>query len=164
MLNQKEGTYQAIETVLAEAGKTIEHGEKVQLTDAEKEKVIETVANGFFDGQIIMKPESFKKHAASRQAMRAYVAGLVKNWLAKDKRLNGGVEHTIKNPGSRAGVGDQVLKELKKLKATLTNPDQIAYVDAEIDKRKAELQAEKDLGLEINPDLIPENLRHLITG
>jgi len=81
-------------------------------------------------------------------------------YLRKDKRLNGGEKYEIKNPGSRAGSGDDMLKALKALRSTLTDDDAIASIDEAIDNRIAELSVVKKVT--IDPESLPEHLRHLI--
>ena len=91
-------------------------------------------------------------------SLRKYVPGLINNWVRKDKRLNGGETYIPKNPGSRTGSGDETLKNLKVLLAAVTDPEAKVAVQQEIDKRMAELKPK----VEINLDLLPEHLRHLV--
>ena len=108
--------------------------------------------------------ESAQAKYDTEAKIKTYTNGLVSNWLRKDTRLNGGVKHQIKNPGSRAGSGDEVIKNLKRLASTLSNPEQLAAVQAEIDKRLAQLKAEKAKNVEIDMSLIPVDLQHLINS
>lgn len=157
--NQKNGVFAAIEAVLSENGKAIDG--KVELTRDERHAVVEMVTTGLFTGEIEMKEEARAKYD-TEEKMRGYARGLVNNWLRKDDRLNGGVDYVPKNPGSRAGSGDAVIRELKKLRSTLTDPSEIQAVEAEIEKRIQALQAEKAKSVEINETLIPDELKHLL--
>ena len=48
------------------------------------------LCKGFTTGKIALKPtKSNKAKLADESALRAYVSGLVSNWVAKDERLNG---------------------------------------------------------------------------
>lgn len=75
--------------------------------------------------------------------LKGYVSGLQSNWLRKDKRLNGGVAYTAKNPGSRAGSSDPQLKAMRALISTLTTEEEKAEVQGYIDARVSEIAATK---------------------
>jgi hypothetical protein len=83
---------------------------------------------------------------------------LVNNWVRKDTRLNGGTKYIPTNPGSRTGSGDEKLKNLRIL-LTMVPDDVKPAVQVEIDKRVEEL---KPKAQDINLEMIPENLRHLV--
>lgn len=57
--------------------------------------------------------------------------------------MNGGVKYQAKNPGSRAGSGDQALSAMRKLLSTLTDETERAEVQSYIDARIAELNIAK---------------------
>ena len=83
---------------------------------------------------------------------------MVSNWIRKDLRLNGGEKYETKNPGSRAGQGDDQLKNLKALKAQ--HPEHATEIDVEIAKRVAELGlAKKKNTVTVDLDKIPAELR-----
>lgn len=157
--NQKEGVFGAVVAVLEESGRGIDG--KVELTKDERHTVIAMVTTGLMNGDIEMSTEAREKYDTPEK-MKGYTNGLVNNWLRKDLRLTGGEKWVTKNPGSRAGSGDQVVKELKKLASTLTDADEIAAVHAEIEKRMATIAAEKAKNVEINESLIPDDLKHLL--
>lgn len=156
MLNQKEGTYKVIVAVLGYEP----NGEQVQLTDGQRKEVIETVADQFLAGEIQMTADARAKHD-TREKMIIYSRGLVNNWLRKDTRLNGGDKYQPKNPGSRAGSGDKVLANLKKL-LKVADQTEHAAIQAAIEARQEELTAEKAKKVEIDLSVIPEELRHLV--
>jgi hypothetical protein len=158
MKNQKDGVFQAICSVF---GQDHFDGE-VNLDKDLRSQVYEIVANGLFHGDINMTDTAREKYNTEEKLRTKYVPGLVNNWLRKDTRLNGGVKYQAKNPGSRAGSGDKVVRELKKLRSTLTDDSQIQTVNTEIDKRMAEIQAEKAKSIEIDLSVLPEHLQELI--
>jgi len=157
MLNQKNAVFAAICSVTDQES----FDSAVELTKEDRASVIEIVAEGFANGEVELKDESRAKYDTDAK-LKTYTNSLVSNWVRKDKRLNGGVQHAIKNPGSRAGSGDSVIRELKKLRSTFTEQDQIDAVDTEIEKRMATIKAEKAKDVEIDMSLIPEDLRALL--
>lgn len=157
MMNQKEAVFSAVCQVTGQDS----FDSAIELTKDQRAEVISIVAEGFANGEVEMKDEARKKHDTEAK-LRTYTNGLVSNWLRKDKRLNGGVKYEIKNKGSRAGSGDKVIRELKKLRSTLTDEAQIAAVDAEIEKRLATVKAEKAKSVEIDTSLIPQDLLDLV--
>src|SRR5690606_23085189 len=122
------------------------------------------VTDGIWNGTVAMKAASKAKHDTKEKLLKDYVKGMVNNHLRKDTRLNGGEKYETKNPGSRAGSGDEQLRSMRALRATVTSEADKAKVDEAIKARLAELQAEKNKGKvkEINADLIPDDLKHLL--
>ena len=135
--------------------------EAVKLDSDQRKQVVEIVAKGIFNKEVDFSDEAWAKHNTFEK-VRSYTVGMVSNHLRKDKRLNGGEKYEIKNPGSRASQGDAVLKNMKALRATLTDPEHIAAVDTAIAEREAELKATKSKQVTIDVDKIPHELRHLI--
>ena len=152
-MNQKDGVFSTVCSVLGQDS----FSERVSLTAEQRKEVISSVTDQMVNEEIEMKEESRVKHD-SQAKMTKYVNGLVSNWLNKDKRLNGNTKYEAKNPGSRAGSKDPIVVELKKLRKQLTKPEAIAQVDAQI----AEQIALSKPTVEINADLIPESLKHLV--
>lgn len=150
MVNQKESVFNCIKSV-----KEFEVGNKVVLNQNEKETVIEMLCVGFETNSIEMSERGRKKYVGNRVELRKYVVGLLNNWLRKDLRLNGNEKYKTKNPGSR--VSDSVLKNLKLLKQTLSDDDEIKKVDEVIEKRKNELSEKKKVLIDL--DKIPVELR-----
>ena len=159
MLSQRDAVLKAITNV---QNKEIEG--KVELTKDEKAQVIEIIVAGFQNNEI-----SLKKTYESEKKLRAYTKGMVNDALRKDKRLNGGIKYEYANPGSRVGSSNPVVKELRKLKSTLTEANDIELVDAQIEAQldiiKQEREAKKAAKVKevkINIDNIPEELLHLV--
>lgn len=157
-ISQKESVFQAI----VELTGTDSFSEKVKLSSNEKNQVAEIVTTSIMDGLTEFSEAAQAKYSTAILIKNKYVKGMVDNWLTKDTRLNGGTPYKTKNPGIRHGSTNPEIKELQKLKTTLTNADHIAQVDAAIEAKKNALQAEKIKKIEINTDLIPDELKDLI--
>ena len=137
-LNQKEAVHQAICSVKG----TTEFDGPVQMTKEERAQVNMILVEGFKAGRIELEKEF------DESALKAYVSGLQSNWLRKDKRLNGGTQYIAKNPGSRQGASDPMLKNLRALKSTLSDPADIAEVEAHIAKRLSEIKPTKTVQID----------------
>lgn len=158
MLNQKTAVFNTVCQVLGQDS----FDGAVELTKEQRQQVIAIVAEGFYNGEVELSQNAAEKYDTIEK-LKGYSNGLVSNWLRKDTRLNGGSKYEAKNPGSRAGSGDKVVRELKRLRSTLTDPSQIATVDQEIEKRLEAIKVEKAKKVEINADLLPEDLRALVS-
>jgi len=157
MLNQKTAVFNAVCSVLEQES----FDEAIELSKEDRATVIEMVTEGFAAHEVELSDGARAKYDTPAK-LKTYTNGLVSNWVRKDKRLNGNVQHTIKNPGSRAGSGDKVVRELKKLRSTFTEQNQIDAVDIEIEKRMAVIKAEKAKDVEIDFSLIPDDLKDLL--
>jgi hypothetical protein len=155
MISQKEAVFGAVTEVLGSFSGT------VNLTTEQRKEVIGIVVAGFMNGSVELSSEAASKYD-NEAKLKQYANGLVSNWLRKDKRLNGGSKYITKNPGSRAGSTDDTLKALQALRKSLTDPEQIKEVEFEIAQRTAAIKASKLPKIEINTNLIPESLRHLV--
>lgn len=157
-MNQKEGVFSAVVGIVGDWDKD----QACPITSEQRKQVIEQVTEGLLHGEIELS-ESARAKYDTADKMRKYVNGLVSNWLRKDKRLNGNEEYQIKNPGSRAGAGDDVIKELRKLRSTFSKgSDEYQAIDDQIEKRLEQLRTEKAKTVTIDIDKIPEELRHLV--
>ena len=139
MINQKQAVYNAVTSVLKEAGIHFEDGMNISgiMTKEFRGTVNAILVEGFRSGTVALDKEY------DDAGLKAYVSGLQSNWLRKDKRFNGGTQYVAKNPGSRTGSGDAMLKNLKALRSTLTEASDIAEVDAHIAARITELKPAK---------------------
>jgi hypothetical protein len=115
----------------------------VSLSKEQNGQVVEMVVEGIIGGEVDFSDEAKAKYD-SRDKVRKYVVGMVNNHLRKDKRLNGGVKYEAKAPGSRAGAGDEQLKNLKLL-LSMVPDDAKADIQSEIDKRIAELKPKVEI-------------------
>ena len=154
-VSQKEAVFQAVVSVLTEAGFRIEGDVGPAMTRELRAQVNMILFEGFRSGAVKLDREF------TDSELKAYTSGLQSNWLRKDGRLNGGVKYTAKNPGSRAGQGDAQLKALRTLLSTQTDPSKVAEIQKYIDRRVAEL---KPKTVEVNIDDLPAELRAKYTS
>ena len=133
----------------------------VELTKDQRDSVISIVTEGIVSGAVDFSAEARAKYDTPVK-VKIYTVGMVSNHLRKDKRLNGGVKYETKNPGSRAGAGDDQLKALKLLRSTITDPQALVDIDEAITARSLEISASKAKTTVINVEAIPEHLRHLL--
>ncbi len=152
MLTQKEGVYNAIASL-----KSFDDGDEVVLSKDEKATVVEMVCASFEANEVALSDNARAKFDTPEK-LRSYTSGMVNNWLRKDTRLNGGSKYVTKNPGSRAGSGDSVIKNLKLLKSTISDDAKIAEIDSAIEARKTEIAAEKAKDVEIDFSVISPDL------
>jgi hypothetical protein len=129
-MSQKEAVFQAVTNVCGECD--------VYTPSKEQRAQINLILfEGFKSGTVELDGEK------SDSDLKGYVSGLTSNWLRKDKRLNGGIAYTAKNPGSRAGSSDPQLKAMRALLSTLTTETERTEVQAYIDARVTEIAATK---------------------
>jgi hypothetical protein len=161
MLSQKEGVYNAVVAFHSENGVPFEDGNHVQFSKEDRATVIGMICEAFNADEIELS-ESAQAKFSTPVKLRSYANGLVSNWLRKDVRMNGGTKYAAKNPGSRAGQGDETVKNLRLLKKTLTDVAQIEACDSEIASRLAEIKASKAPVAKIDYDAIPASLRETL--
>lgn len=163
MMNQRTATVQTILSVLQDRGVSYElNGETSMsdvLTETDRAKVREIVFAGFRSGKIEMSEEGKAKYA-EESALKAYVSGLVNNWIRKAPEFNGGNKYVAKNPGSRQGSGDEQIREMRKLLGQTTDPTKKQIIQSAIDKRKSEILADKAPAIDVSK--LPEHLRDLV--
>lgn len=163
MMNQKSAVYEATMSVLADNSIDFTDGQDVSklVTKDMRKDIISIVTAGIIAKEVEFSDEARAKHCDEAK-VKTYVNGLVNNWHRKDTRFNGGEKYVAKNPGSRAGSGDQVLKNLKALRSTRTDEAELAAIDEAIAKRTAEVGEEKAKKVTVDLDKIPAELRTLL--
>lgn len=149
---QRDAVYNAVSSVLAEAGKTVEGDVSTHMTRELRSQVNNILFEGFRAGTIVLDKEF------TDTELKSYVSGLQSNWLRKDKRLNGGVSYVAKNPGSRAGSGDSSLKAMRALLSTVTSESDRAEIESHIAARVQEIKASKIKSKPIDFSALPANL------
>lgn len=149
MKTQKEAVYQAMINVVGE-----QDGAYTP-TKEERAQVNNILFESFREGKV-----SYDGELPDDAGLRAYVSGLQSNWLRKDKRLNGNIQYTPKNPGSRAGTADPAIKAMRLLLNSKTDADERAEIQSFIDKRLAEIKPTKNVEIDVNA--LPEGLKHLL--
>ena len=162
--NQRTAVVNAILATLEDHGIDYELNGPVPvkdvLTDAIKSEVREMLFDGFQSGAIEYKA-SFQSKVDNDSELKKYISGLLNNWIRKAKEFNAGQTYKAKNPGSRAGSTDSKVKEMRKLLSVTTDPSAKAMIQEAIDKRVAEIRAEKQ-NVEIDASQLPEHLRELL--
>ena len=160
-VNQKTATVNVLLSVLKERGVNYELFGATPisevLTDTDEAKAREILFAMFRSDKITYK-EDFKSKVDSDSELKKYISGLVNNWKRKAREFNNNIKHEAKNPGSRAGSGDEKVKEMKKLLSITSDPTAKAMIQAAIDERVASLKAEKNQ-VEIDYSVIPAELR-----
>jgi hypothetical protein len=162
MKNQRQATVETIVNVYYDhTGNDYElNGEVIMndvFTSEMKKETHSTLFQMFKGGHIQYRPE-FQAKVDDDAKLTSYISGLVNNWLRKAKELNNGQAYVAKNPGIRAGSGDNIVRELKKLLVKVKGTPNEAKVQAAIDKRLEEIKPV----VEIDTSLIPAELQGLL--
>ena len=156
-IKQNDSVFQAVCSVLGQDG----FENAVELTKDQRGLVIGIVTQGIMSGEVDFSSEAKLKYDTEAK-VKSYTNGMVSNHLRKDKRLNGDIKYIIKNPGSRAGQGDDQLKALKALRSTLTDITQQTSVDTAIANRSKEIAATKVKTVTVDMSFLPEEFKHLV--
>lgn len=159
--SQKQAVYAAITAFMQENGRSFDDGDKVELSAEDRKTITTMIVTALDVGDMEFSSEARAKYDTPEK-VRNYSTGLLSNWLRKDDRLNGGTKHSIKNPGSRVGQDDELIKNLKTLKKVLTSDKEIQAVDVEINLRIEQLRNEKLKHISIDKNNIPKHLLHLV--
>lgn len=163
-MNQRQATVNTILAVLEERGVSYElNGEtsiSEVLTDKDKAEVREVLFTMFKSKQVSYR-DDFQSKVDDDTELKKYISGLVNNWIRKAPEFNSGNTYQAKNPGSRAGQGDEQIKEMKKLLSITTDATAKQAIQAAINERAASIKVEKSQ-VEINADLLPAHLRALL--
>ncbi len=129
------------------------------LTPEDKKSVREQLCEGFEAGEIAMTETAREKYIGNPVKLNQYVNGLVNNWIRKNPEFNNGVAYKAKNPGSRAGQGDDSIKAMRALLKTVDDEAVKTDILKSIDARLQEIAPHKVVT--INKDALPEHLQHL---
>ena len=161
MKSQREATVNAIMAVLSDRGVNFELGGSTNvstvLTAEDKKKVQTILSNGFNKGEIQLSTEASAKYVGNTSEMNKYVSGLINNWVRKFPDFNAGTKYEAKNPGSRAGTGDEQVKEMRKLLKVTSDSEAKLAIQSAIDSRLAEIKPATET--KINLEAIPAELR-----
>lgn len=161
MKTQREATVNTIISVLADRDVQYELGGSTNvsevLTSEDKKKVQTILAAGFNKGEIQLSEEAKAKYIGNTAEMNKYVSGLINNWVRKFPDFNNGSKYEAKNPGSRAGTGDEMVKEMRKLLKIQTDAKAKVAIQEAIDSRLAEIKPTKSVT--VNLEAIPAELR-----
>jgi hypothetical protein len=138
--SQKQVVHNAIMAFLQENGLSL-NDNKVELTHNDRKTIVTMIMAAIDSGDMHLSVTALAKHDTPKK-IRNYSTGLLSNWLRKDHRINGGLKHKIKNPGSKANQDDEVIKSLKSIRKLLSNHKEILAIDAEISLRIKQLNME----------------------
>jgi hypothetical protein len=161
-ISQREAVFQAVKNAFAEAGIAFKEGMNCDevMTEAMHKSVAAELTQGFLEGITYLDNTPSNQLKLTNPAeMSKYVSGLKSNWLRKDTRLNGGVEYTPKNPGSRAGVSDPQLKALKQLAIKFKGTPKATEIAKHIEIRTAQVQAEKAKKVTVDISVLSPEIR-----
>ena len=170
-MKQSDAVYQVTLEVLASSGIAFTPGETIVhdvVTKDIRADIATKLVTYFQEGKVELKDSASNQAKLSDpKLLKTYVNGLITNWHNKDKRLNAGAKYEAKNPGSRQGSQDSVIKEMRLLLKHLeTQGDETSAerVRQAIDERVQELQAAKaPAAPTIDLDKIPDHLRDLVS-
>jgi hypothetical protein len=159
-MKQKDAVFTAINHVLSENQVSFESGSDVStfLTKEIRGQVTNILVNQFQSNEVDMDTNFATNTVTNTPKLRAYVSGLISNWVRKDTRLNGNIAYVPKNPGSRKGSGDPQLKALRALHGQATNDADRTEIQGFIDARINELQVAKATTAKLDISLLPEAL------
>lgn len=162
MMNQRFATVSTLLAVLNNRGVKYELNGPTPisevLSETDKKQVRDFIFAGFRKGEIEMSEEGKAKHTEDAK-LKAYVSGLVNNWIRKAPEFNNGGKYVAKNPGSRQGSGDSQVREMKKLLSQTEDPTTKSVIQQHINDRVAELKPANSTPIDASK--LPESLRHL---
>jgi len=164
MKSQKQAVVNTLLSVLKERGVDYEmKGEtpiKEVLTKDDRDKARVIIIAGFQANEISLSESAQAKYLSDESAMNTYVNGLIKNWISKNPDFNSGNKYTPKNPGSRAGQGDETVRALRALLKVTSDEEVRDEVNQALKARLEEIKPTQ--AVEINVDALPDHLRHLV--
>ena len=155
-MKQREAVFTAVCDVTGES--TFESA--IELTKEDRESVHSNVFDVFKAGDVDFKDAAKEKYNTD-SLLNGYISGLISNWLRKDSRLNGNTKYVPKNPGSRAGQGDSMIRELRKLLKIHTGKPKQKEIESYIATRLTEIQATKAKAVSIDYSQLPPELQDL---
>ena len=160
--SQKQAVVNTILSVLKERGVDYEMKGEVKMSDIftkdDRNKVRDIITAGFIAGSIDISENAHAKHVEN--GFITYTNGLIKNWVKKNPDFNCGEKYTPKNPGSRAGQGDETVRALRSLLKTALDDEMRDEVNQALKNRLEEISPKNTI--EINVDALPDHLRHLV--
>lgn len=168
-MKQSDAVFNVTVQVLSERGISFTPGETIVhdvMTKEARAAIADRLAALFQEGQVEFKDTpSNQAKLQDPKLLRSYIAGLITNWHNKDKRLNAGAKYEAKNPGSRQGAQDPVIKELKALLKHMEDKGDEANADKVKEAIASRLEEIKPTAQtpEINLEVIPEHLRDLVS-
>jgi hypothetical protein len=159
-MKQKDAVFTAITNVLSENGIPFTSGSNVNvlLTKEYRAQVTDSLVSSFQAGEIDMDAAFAGNIKSNTPKLRAYVSGLISNWVRKDTRLNGNIPYAPKAPGSRKGYTDPQLKALRTLHSQAETDEDRDEIQGYIDARIVALDANKVSSKKVDVSQLPEAL------
>jgi len=154
---QRSAVYNAIINTLNENEVHFEDGMDVStvLTKDMRSTVHEVICQGFANGSIEFEDTpSNKQKLADSSKLSSYVSGLISNWVRKDTRFNGNTKYVAKNPGSRAGQGDEQMKTLRALAKQFAGTDKESFINEQINSRKEQIASSKSTSVVLTEEML----------
>ena len=136
-MKQRECVLVHVQNNVSEFGINWEINQDIK-TAATKEfttHIVDQVTSDILTGKCEMKNKK-----SDEKETRRYVVGMVNDAFRKDRRLNGDQKYEFKNPGSRAGTGDEIIKTLRQHMKTIADPVLRTKIETEINSRVAALK------------------------
>lgn len=144
-MTQKDAVFSAVSQILA--SNNVSFTANSTNATAVLNRELRSQINGvlvqqFLAGNVELS-EDAKEKLNDESQLRAYISGLVSNWLRKDPRLNGGTvlatTTSTKSTLSKTIKSDPQLQALRKLHNAQVEPSKRLEIQAHIDRRIAEL-------------------------
>ena len=150
--------------ILAVTGHEANSDTPVSISAAQLTEVVNTLTDKAMEGETTFKDtESNRVKLADRSKMLKYIKGQTNDTLRKSKKLNGNTEYATKNPGSRRGSGDAVVKAIKLTMSRVVG-DEVATNKCldELAKRYEAIRLESQKAVAVNVEDLPEALRQYV--
>ena len=145
-MTQKDAVFSAISQILASNNISFNPNSTnvaTLLTRELRSQVNARLVADFNAGAVELSDDA-KSKLNDTAALRAYISGLVSNWLRKDPRLNGGTVLATSTSSatqtSKVLKTDPQLQALRKLHTSQVEPAKRMEIQAHIDRRIAELK------------------------
>lgn len=146
-MTQKDAVFSAISQILASnnIAFTASSTNVASLLTRELRSQINTRLVADFTSGAVEMSDDAKSKLNDVAELRAYISGLVSNWVRKDPRLNGGTILATSTSSSSSSRNSKVLKSdpqlqaLRKLHQSQVEPTKRQEIQAHIDRRIAEL-------------------------
>jgi hypothetical protein len=140
-MTQKDAVYSAVSTVLNNAGIsfTASSTSVFSLLTRELRSQINAILVTQFENNEIELSVEAKGKLANKSELKAYVSGLVSNWVRKDARLNGGSNINVSSVSKRIFKSDPQIKAMQLLLSTKSDPNERIEIQSFIDNRISQL-------------------------
>jgi len=146
-MTQKDAVFSAVSQILASnnISFTANSTNATSVLNRELRAQINTRLVADFQSGSVELSDDAKNKLNDTAELRAYISGLVSNWLRKDPRLNGGTVIATTSSsssnvrGNKSIKSDPQLQALRKLAQSQVEPSKRLEIQAHIDRRIAEL-------------------------